>query len=267
MRNSLAPLVDVMAKLRSEEGCPWDREQDHQSLKKYLIEEAYEVLDAIDQGDDDALCEELGDVLLQVVFHSQIASETNRFTIDDVIRKITDKLIRRHPHVFADTKAETTEEVLVNWEKIKQQEREEQGLKRRESLLDGIPRSLPALMFAYELQRKAAKIGFDWQDATGPLEKVAEEVEELVHAAQEGDQDRYAEEWGDLFFTLVNAARHAGINPEDALRRSSLKFDNRFRQMEQKAADMGADLQSMTLEEMDRLWDAVKSATQDELRR
>lgn len=255
----LDPLVNVMAKLRGPGGCPWDKEQDHKSLKKYLIEEAYEVLDAIDRGDDAALVEELGDVLLQVVFHSQIASEEGRFDIDDVVEAITEKLIRRHPHVFGDASAPDAETVLANWEKLKQEERaQKSGETARPSLMDGIPKGLPALMLAADVQRRAAKVGFEWEEASGALEKVAEELGEVAQARAAGDREKLFEEWGDLLFALVNVARYDGIDPEEALRHAAKKFADRFRHIEARAAESGRELSEMTLAEMDALWDEAK---------
>lgn len=270
-KHPLDPLVDVMATLRGPGGCPWDLEQDHHTLKKHLIEEAYEVLDAIDQGDDRALVEELGDVLLQVVFHCQIASETGRFDIDDVIRAITDKLIRRHPHVFGDAEAHDAQTVLRQWEQLKVAEKAEkmerkQGRDGRPSLLDGIPRHLPALMRAADVQKRAAKVGFEWEDASGAHEKVAEELKELAEARKSGDRVKLFEEWGDLFFALVNAARYDGIDPEEALRRATRKFETRFRYIEAEAARQQKNLDEMSLAEMDALWDEAKRRERDSAR-
>ena len=247
-----------MATLRSPGGCPWDLEQDHHTLKKYLIEEAYEVLDAIDQGDDEALIEELGDVLLQVVFHSQIASETGRFGIDDVIQAITEKLIRRHPHVFGGAEAPDAHTVLQNWEKLKAAERDKKGRDGPPSLLDGIPRHLPALMRATDVQKRAAKVGFEWEDAAGAHEKVAEELREVAEARASGDRRRLEEEWGDLFFALVNAARYDRVDPEEVLRQATRKFESRFRFIEAQAARQQKSLDKMSLAEMDALWDEAK---------
>lgn len=257
-KHPLDPLVNVMATLRSPGGCPWDLEQDHHTLKKYLIEEAYEVLDAIDQGDDEALIEELGDVLLQVVFHSQIASETGRFGIDDVIQAITEKLIRRHPHVFGGAEAPDAHTVLQNWEKLKAAERDQKGRDGPPSLLDGIPRHLPALMRATDVQKRAAKVGFEWEDAAGAHEKVAEELREVAEARASGDRRRLEEEWGDLFFALVNAARYDRVDPEEVLRQATRKFESRFRFIEAQAAMQRKSLDKMSLAEMDALWDEAK---------
>lgn len=261
-RHPLDPLVDVMATLRGEGGCPWDREQDHKSLRRFLVEEAYEVIEAIDQEDDAALVEELGDLLLQVVFHSQIASETGRFDIDDVVRGITAKMIRRHPHVFAGEHAPDAETVLRNWDRIKQEEKgsKEAAGPGAPSLLDGIPKGLPALHYAYEVQKRAAKVGFDWDDPRGALEKVAEESREIARSAAAHDPEKVKEEWGDLFFAMVNAARHMGVQPEEALRDAVRKFSERFRYIEAAAQRAGRSLESMSLAEMDALWEEAKEA-------
>lgn len=257
MSHAFDRLVEIMATLRGEGGCPWDREQDHHTLKRYLIEEAYEVLDAIDDGDDDALAEELGDLLLQVVFHSQIAAESGRFTIRDVIHKISEKMIRRHPHVFGDEEAADAAAVLANWEQIKRAEKGESGTVPA-SILDGVPKHLPPLAYAFEVQRRAAKVGFDWPDAHAPLEKVAEEAAEVLEATRSGDRKRAEEEWGDLFFALVNAARHAGVRPDEVTRQAARKFESRFRAVERKAHAKGLRLEAMQLSEMDALWDEAK---------
>jgi tetrapyrrole methylase family protein/MazG family protein len=257
--HSLAPLVNVMAALRGEHGCPWDRKQTHESLQRYLIEEAYEVLEAIEAGDMDALCEELGDVLLQVVFHAQLAAETGAFTIDDVVAGITAKMRRRHPHVFADTEAATVSDVLRNWEAIKQAEKAVQGTALPESLLDGVPRHLPALMRAEAVQQKAAKVGFEWDDVAGALDKVAEETKELREAAAAGSPERCRHELGDLLFALVNVARYLQVDPEAALHETTAKFMRRFRHIERRAAETGRELTSMTVAEMDRYWDEAKT--------
>jgi tetrapyrrole methylase family protein/MazG family protein len=243
-----------MTRLRSEQGCPWDKKQTHETLRPYLIEEAYEVLDAIEQGQDAAFCEELGDLLLQVVFHAQIASETGRFTIDDVSSAIVDKLIRRHPHVFGDVKADTPEQVLVNWEKIK---KEEKGGKRR-SVLDGLPGHLPALLYAYRIQEKVAKVHFDWDDAREVIKKVREEFSELESAFSDMNQETLEEELGDLLFSIVNLSRHLRVTPEDALRRTNLKFMDRFRYIEQALELNGESLEEASFERLDALWEEAK---------
>ncbi len=259
---NLKRLVEIMAMLRGENGCPWDREQTHQSLKPCAIEETYEVLEAIDGENPDKLNEELGDLLLQVVFHAQLGAETGQFNIDTVINGISDKLIRRHPHVFADTKVAGVAGVLENWEKIKKSEMPGE----RESALDGVPKDLPALQKAEKLQSKAAKVGFDWGDLAGPLAKTKEEFrefEELLdydNIPKKGspEWERLEDELGDILFSLVNVGRFLRINSEIALRRTMDKFNKRFRYMESEAAKMGRSLKEMTLAEMDELWERAK---------
>lgn len=247
----LDPLVEVMARLRAPDGCPWDREQTHASLRRYLLEEAYEAVEAIDDGDPEHLCEELGDVLLQVVFHAQIAREAGRFDMRDVVSGITEKLIRRHPHVFGGASAKTAEEVTRRWDAIKRAER---GGKEAGSLLDGVSRSLPALSRACELQKRAARAGFDWDDAAGPAEKVREELAEALSAPPE---EREAEV-GDLLFAVVNLARKLGVDPEVALTGASAKFERRFRYVEERLAEKGLRPADVTLAEMDALWEEGK---------
>lgn len=253
-------LVDIMARLRAPDGCPWDREQTHETLKPYLIEEAYEVLDAVDEGEDEDLAEELGDVLLQVVFHAQIASEAGRFDVEDVARAIADKLERRHPHVFGDVEADTPERVVTNWEAIKREEKAG-GEGETPGLLDGVPRGLPALLRAEQLQIKAARVGFDWEAVAEVTAKAREEVEEFAQTVEGGEsQDRVREELGDLLFSIVNVARFVGVSPEDALDRTNRKFLDRFRHIERRLAESGSSPEAATLEEMDALWDEAKSA-------
>ncbi len=248
-------LLKIMEKLRSPEGCPWDREQTHTTLKRYLIEEAYEVLEAVDSGDPELLAEELGDVLLQVVFHAQIAKEMGTFTMDDVINGICEKLIRRHPHVFADTEVESVGEVMRNGEAIKGMEK--QG-KKRTSILDGVPREFPALMRAEKIQKKAAKVGFEWEDIHGAFAKLEEELAELRMALSSEDQDKIQDEFGDVLFALVNVARYAKVDPEMALREATSKFIQRFQFIEEQARAAGRSLHEMSLAEMDAIWDAAK---------
>ncbi len=249
-------LVEIMSRLRSPGGCPWDREQTHRTLKPYLIEEAYEVLDAVDGGDDRDLREELGDVLLQIVFHAQIASETGRFDIDDVVAAISGKLIRRHPHVFGDSTVESSDHVAQNWEAIKSDEREEKG--RDPSILDGIPSHLPSLLRARQVQKRAARVGFEWEHPQEAVEKAREEVEEFLQARSEADPDRLAEELGDVLFALVNVARYYGICSEDALRKTIDKFHVRFRFIESELRKQGREPLTATPEEMDQLWEEAK---------
>ena len=251
-------LTDIMGQLRSPSGCPWDREQNHQSLKPYLMEEAYEVLEAIDLNDDDEMKEELGDLLLQVVFHAQIASEEKRFTIEDVAGAIADKLIRRHPHVFGDVQADTPDEVIKNWETIKAGEKPGS----RTSLLDGVPKHLPALFKARRLQEKAAKVGFEWDHIDEVAQKVHEETQELVEARQTGQTKHIREEFGDLLFSLVNLARFLDICPEEALTQTNRKFQTRFQYIETELTKIGRTPQEASLEEMDVLWEKAKKEIQ-----
>jgi len=259
-KKTFADMVEVMARLRGEGGCPWDREQDHHTLKGYLIEECYETIDAIDADDLDALCEELGDVLLQVVFHAQLEAEAGVFTIDDVIERIVDKLIRRHPHVFGDVAVADSAEVLRNWERIK---RAEKGEAAPESLLDGVPSSLPALMRAMEISKRAVRAGFEWEKFEDVLAKMEEEIDELRQAIAAGRSEEVFAEIGDLLFTLVNVARWQKVNPEEALRDMLIRFTTRFRHIEQAARAQGRRLEEMTLAEMDALWDEAKSSREE----
>jgi len=283
-------LVAVMARLRAPGGCPWDREQTHATLRTYLIEEAYEVLDALDSTDDAKFAEELGDLLLQVLFHAQIAHEEKRFSISDVIREIHDKMVRRHPHVFGTTTAKTAADVLRNWEIIKKEERasKQSSLSNRSrhsersqesllgapgaasapgdsaeapvSVLDGVPRTLPALLEALQLTRKAARIGFDWPNIDGIFAKLTEETEELQTALvhSENDPSRIEGELGDILFVAVNLARFLHVDPELALRKTSAKFTRRFHRMEQFAREKGTTLAQIRREQLESYWDRAK---------
>ncbi len=251
-----AALVAVMARLRDPEtGCPWDREQTPTTLKKYILEEAYEVLEAVDAGDPAKLAEELGDLLLQVVFQAQLAAETQQFDIGDVTQAIVEKLIRRHPHVFGDLSVADTDEVLRNWERIK---RTEKGYEDRTSLLDGIPAGLPALMRALEVSKRVVKVGFEWPEVSQVLDKVEEELAELRAEIQLGQTERAQEELGDLLFTLVNVARQLKIDPEEALRQMTHRFAARFRHIEQYAGEQGKAVSDLPLAEMEAVWQAAK---------
>ena len=251
----MARLIDVMAQLRSDQGCPWDREQTHETLKQFLLEESYEVLDAIDAGDDGELCKELGDVLLQVVFHAQIANEEGRFDIDDVCTAVVDKLVHRHPHVFGDVEVDDADDVVTNWERIKRAERSEEG-DTPASVLDGVPKPLPALLRAQRIQEKASRVGFDWSQISGPLEKVSEEFEEV---RREWDPPpRSAEARARCAGELVNVARFQKFSPEDALRQAVDKFERRFRVMEESLRQRGRLLEECDLDELDRAWEQVK---------
>jgi MazG family protein len=248
--------VELIARLRAPGGCPWDREQTHRSLKPMTIEEAYEVLAAIDEGDDGELAGELGDLLLQVVFHAQIATDESRFTVDDVIARVHDKMVRRHPHVFGDDPASTPGEVLRNWEALKQAERATGGQAAPESMLDSVLRNLPAVMEALQMTTKAARVGFDWPDAQAVLAKVEEELGELK-AARSGRAAE--EELGDLLFAIVNLARHLDVDPESALKAANRKFRRRFAHVESRLREGGRQPADATLQEMDALWDEAKA--------
>jgi MazG family protein len=242
--------VSIVKRLRNE--CPWDMVQTHSSIRGGLLEETYEVLEAIDSENPEELKKELGDVLLQVVFHSNIAEGNGDFKLADVIKFETEKMIRRHPHVFGDVKISGSEEALTSWEKIKNQE-------GRSSALEGVPKELPALLKAYRIQEKASKVGFDWKDINPVFDKITEEINELkVDIDNKEPQKKIEEEFGDLLFSLVNYARFIKVNPEDSLREASEKFMRRFTQVEKYAMDSGRKMEEMTLEEMDEIWDKVK---------
>jgi tetrapyrrole methylase family protein/MazG family protein len=259
-------LVALQARLRAPGGCPWDREQTHHTLKTYLIEEAYEVLDALEQGDPKELSEELGDLLLQILFHADIAKEAERFDISDVIFGIHEKMVRRHPHVFGAVKADTSEQVLKNWAQLKAQEKRQtvQLKPALPSALEGIPRSLPALIEAYQLTRRAAQVGFDWETVEGIFTKLREETSELRVALSEPDRARREEEVGDLLFVAVNLARFLGFDPEVSLKHSNLKFKLRFQNMEKDAAHSGQRVSQLSKEELEVLWEAAKKREKDE---
>ncbi|ANS76375.1 MazG family protein [Paenibacillus yonginensis] len=257
---SFARLHEIVDILRSPGGCPWDQEQTHSSLRKNLIEEAYEVLETIDEDDPEHMQEELGDLLLQVMLHAQMEEEEGTFNVYDVIGTLNEKLIFRHPHVFGDRNAGNAAEALGNWEDMKAEEKRCKGLKPEESsALDGVPRGLPALMKAFKLQKKAAKVGFDWPDAAGALAKMEEELAELKQAIQQGDPAAEIElELGDVLFSVVNAARFIGADPEEALSRTNRKFVARFRYVEAKLREQGLSPEQSTLAEMDKLWEEAK---------
>ncbi|MFP4978596.1 nucleoside triphosphate pyrophosphohydrolase [Paenibacillus sp. CN-4] len=258
-RRSFARLHEIVGILRSPEGCPWDREQTHDSLRKNLIEETYEVLETIDEDDPDHMKEELGDLLLQIMLHSQMEEEVGTFTVYDVIEGLNDKLIFRHPHVFGDTAAGNAEEALRNWDGMKAEEKRRKGIQpERESALSGVPRDLPALMKAYKLQKKAAKVGFDWDNIEDVLAKIAEELEELRQAIQEGTGEERMLELGDLLFAAVNAARFIDTDPEEALTRTNRKFVERFRYIEDSLHKQGRTASDSTLDEMEHLWQEAK---------
>ncbi len=244
----------IVTKLRSPEGCPWDRKQTHESLKPYLIEEAYETLETLDDGDMDKLCEELGDLLLQIGLHARIAEESGEFEMADILRKINEKLIRRHPHVFGDTEVADENEVMVNWEDIKRAEG-----KIEKSLLDGIPEGIPALAYSQLIQQRATRVGFDWNEIDGVMDKVREELEELKSA--ENHQQKIFE-FGDLIFALANAARWMEIDLESALRQSNERFKERFMFMEEASKKRGISMNGLSIEELDVLWEEAKRKTE-----
>lgn len=250
-------LLDLMARLRGPGGCPWDREQTRDSLKPFLIEEAYEVLEALDPGNRDALLEELGDLLFQVVFHAQLAQELGEFSMRDVLQHLVAKMTRRHPHVFGDRPVSSAREALAQWEAIKHAEGSA-GDKPR-SVLEGVPRSLPALLRAQRLQAKAARVGFDWQSPGAAWAKVQEEVDEVNAALARGDHAKAREELGDLLFSLVNVARLLGIDAEGSLRAATEKFRRRFELMEAEITASGGSLADTPLEGLDRIWERVKT--------
>ncbi len=246
-----------MARLRDPvKGCPWDLEQDHKSLKVYLMEEASEVLDAIDSRVDHKLQDELGDLLLQIVFHAQMASERGAFQFSDVADSISAKLVRRHPHIFGDRQVKDSAEVVRNWEEIKKSE------KGRQSVFDGVPRNLPALLRAFRLQEKASVVGFDWKAAHEVAGKVREEIEEFLEVSRENDRTKMEEEYGDILFSLVNLGRFLGLNAEFSLEAANRKFMERFAEIEENARQRGIKLESMTLEEMDAIWEEAKGRGQ-----
>jgi len=255
-------LVELVSRLRAPGGCPWDREQTHETLKPMMIEEAYEAVEAIDEGNDEEFIGELGDLLLQVVFHSEIATEEDRFTVAEVISRVASKMVRRHPHVFGADKAETADDVLRSWEAIKAAELAEKGKGAASggSMLDSVSAGLPAVMEAYQMTTKVSRVGFDWPDASGVLEKLDEEVAELKQAVKRETpiHQEIAEEIGDVLFVLVNAGRLLGVDPESALKSSNRKFRRRFRFIEDRLRERGLEPAKSTLEEMDALWDEAK---------
>jgi MazG family protein len=249
-------LVRIMERLRAPGGCPWDREQTHESIKPYVIEEAYEVAEAIETGDPEELRGELGDLLLQVVFHAEMAREANTFDIDAVIRGVSEKLMRRHPHVFGDTEVRDSGEVLRNWARIKAEEREQ---KDDRSAVAGVPRALPALLRAHRVGEKASHVRFDWSNVDQVLDKVGEELDELRAAVRDGDGDRIDAELGDLLLALSSLGRHLGVHAEDALQRANDRFIRRFRHVEARLAEQQRDPHSASAEELDELWEEAKA--------
>ena len=245
-------LIEVVATLRGEGGCPWDREQTRETLKPLMVEELYEALDAIDKKDEMRLKEELGDMLLHIVFHAQIGKENNTFTVEDVLEYLIYKMKRRHPHVFGEVKVKDVDAVLLNWEKIKERERKESGM------LSSLPRSLPALLRAKAMQERAARVGFDWKTPEEVEKKVEEEWGEFQEAWESKDTQKMKEEWGDLIFALVNLARHLGVEAEDALQGANNRFAERFSFIESEIKEQGRELSGVALEEMDALWEKAK---------
>ena len=255
----VARLRDIVAKLRAPDGCPWDREQTHATLRSSAIEEAYEMVEAIDAGDDPHLREELGDLLLQVIMHAQIAGEENRFDLEDVAREISDKLVRRHPHVFGEGRLGDSDAVLKQWDEIKRAERESKGAPANASALDGVSSALPALMRAGKIQKRAARVGFDWDQLQAVVDKIREEIQEVEAEITSGDRAKLEDELGDLLFAVVNLTRKAKFEAEILLNQATAKFIRRFHAMEAEVAREGRGLPSMSLTEMDAVWDRVKA--------
>jgi tetrapyrrole methylase family protein/MazG family protein len=250
--SNVKELIEIMARLRGPDGCPWDREQTHQSLRQALIEECYELVEALDALDDKLMCEELGDILLHVVFHAQMAGERGAFVFDDVVNTLCEKLVRRHPHVFGNSQAGTSSEVLSQWEAIKKKEKPE-----RVSALDGVPCVVPALMQAQGIQKKAAKVGFDWSNTRDVLSKIREETAELEDALNKNEH--VEEELGDLLFSVVNLSRYLKLDAEQACRLATKKFISRFQTMEKEIAARGLKMEQLPIEELEKFWQAAKS--------
>lgn len=257
MSSSFDKLVSIMAKLREPGGCPWDHEQTHESILPQLLEETYEVMSAVDDKNAPHLCEELGDLLLHLCFHAQIASEKNHFTMEDVVKGILEKLIRRHPHVFGDVKVENASDVIKNWDAIKaQEEKKHKGT----TYLDSVPRALPSLMQAYKLSKKASKVGFDWKNTSDVIQKINEEIEELKQAMKANDKENLEHEVGDLFFALANLCRFIHIQPEEALRKANHRFRDRFAWMEKTIQQKDQKMDILSAPEWDELWNQAKNA-------
>ena len=247
-------LVDIIARLRAPDGCPWDKQQTHASLRKNLLEECYEVLETLDEGNSGKLCDELGDLLMQVVLHTQIATEAGEFELGDVVKSITTKLIHRHPHIFGSKKVKDAEEVALNWEELKQEER------GGTSMLASAPKQMPALGYSQEIQHRVAQVGFDWEDIDGVIEKLTEEISELKRA---DSQERKAQEFGDLLFTLANIARRLGIDLEAALRETNQRFYRRFTYMEEVCRQRGLNFGELSFDEQNALWEEAKRKFQE----
>jgi len=253
--NQFATLVDIIAKLRAPDGCPWDRKQTHASLRESLLEECYEVLEALDSGDSRKLCDELGDLLMQVVLHAQIATEAGEFKLEDVVNSINAKLIHRHPHVFGSLKVKDAEEVVLNWEVLKQGERPPDT-----SILASVPKQMPALGYSQEIQRRVAWVGFDWEDIDGVIDKLVEEVREFKQA---DTQQQREQEFGDLLFTLVNIARRLGVDLEAALRQANQRFYRRFSYLEEVCRQRGVSLSELSFDEQNALWEEAKNKVEE----
>jgi len=253
--SQFSALVDIIARLRAPDGCPWDKKQTHASLRKNLLEECYEVLEALDEGNSDRLCDELGDLLMQIVLHIQIAAEAGEFGLGDVVNSINNKLIHRHPHIFGSRKVKDADEVALNWEVLKQEERGADT-----SMLASVPKQMPALGYSQEIQHRVAQVGFDWEEIDGVIEKLAEEVSEFKQA---DGQERRAEEFGDLLFTLANIARRLGIDSEAALREANQRFYRRFTYMEKVCRQRGRELGELSFGEQNTLWEEAKSEFQE----
>jgi tetrapyrrole methylase family protein/MazG family protein len=251
---TLEDLVELMAMLRGENGCPWDKKQTKASIKPYIIEEAYEVAEAVDEQDPRKIQEELGDLLFEIVFYAQLLSEEDGIDIYDIIKMIHTKMVRRHPHVFGDINVKDADEVLVNWEQIKQEEKKAE----RNSVLEGVPKNLPSLLRAHRIQSRASNVGFEWENIQQILEKLDEEFYELRHAYKEGDIEQIEDEFGDVLFVMVSIARFLKINPDDALQKAIKKFTTRFQCIEQQMKAEGKEWKDMGPEEMDRMWEASK---------
>lgn len=255
MGKEINRLVDIVSRLRGPDGCPWDREQTHMSILSCLLDETYEFFEAAENNNVPSMKEELGDILLQVIFHAQMAKESGTFDIENVAHAICEKLIRRHPHVFGDKQVDSTKQVLENWEEIKNREA---GKEHRLSIVDGIPENLPALFRAEKIQRRVARVGFDWHEIQPVLDKVEEEFQEFRSALKKGDTEHASEEMGDILFALVNVSRHKKICAEDALRLTVKKFEKRFRYIEERLKEDNKSIKESTLEELDRYWEKSK---------
>ncbi len=263
MKTDIQKLVDIMARLRQPDGCPWDREQDHDTLKRFLVEEAYEVIEAVENKDHEHLKEELGDLLLQVIFHAQVAEENGAFKLQDVIDGISSKLIRRHPHVFDKAAGITSKQVEVQWESIKINEKKRKEGEGKRSAIDGVPMAMPATLQAVRLTEKASRVGFDWPGVKEVMEKIDEELEELKVSISGTKKEEIKHELGDLLFAVCNLSRHLEMDPEEAHRACLVRFRNRFKLMEKMAEEKGKKLSDYSLEEQDKLWDKAKEVLKD----